>query len=106
MTEDERRDRNPAPEVGSLKLAECPELRVDDLVLHRVYILHGSRMAGTFNYMGVQPTLDPVSLDTMMCHAFFGPRIGLKVALLARDGYLYAGDGQKITLRKYSGADT
>lgn len=110
MTDDERRNRNPAPELHSMSAedfeANCPELHVADLKLTHVYILEGERLIASFNYLGKRPVLDPASLDTVVCHAFGGPRTGALVYLQARaDGCLYAGDGKKIKLRKYSGPD-
>ena len=105
MTDDERKNRNPAPEVGTYDLAECPELLASDLELHRVYILQGQRYAASLNYMGKVHALDPVSLDTIVCHHFHGPRVGINVYLRASpDGTLHAGT-EKITLRRYSGPD-
>lgn len=104
MTEDER--RNPKPEIGSFSLADSPELHVSDLEVHHVYILHGERFASSLNYMGKIHSLDPLTLDVVVLHRFYGPRANLNVCLKAQpDGTLQDGCGMKVTIRKYSGED-
>lgn len=106
MTDDERKNRNPKPEAFKLNLADCPELHVPDLELHRVYILHGPRIACTLNYMGKGLSLNPITLDTVVTHHFRGPRANVDVFLQAGPGgTLQDGEGHKITLRKYTGPD-
>lgn len=106
MTDDERRNRNPAPEACSLPIQDCPELRTADLELHKVYILQGPARAASLNYMGKRLSRDPRTLDTVMTYHFHGPRVGLHVFLKAGpEGSLQDADGNKITLRKYTGPD-
>lgn len=106
MTDEERKYRNPAPEVAKFSYEECPEIRVGDLELHRVYIVQGTKLAASFNYAGKTPSINPITLDAVVVHRFHGPRINYDVMLLGMpDGTFQTGDGEKVIVRKYSGAD-
>lgn len=106
MTDDERKNRNPAPEITTVELEDCPELHVADLELHRVYILQGERVVCTLNYMGKTLSLHPFTLDTIMTHHFHGPRVNVNVFLQAQpDGTLKDAEGHKVTIRRYAGPD-
>jgi hypothetical protein len=109
MTKEERANRNPAPEILKMTAAEldaCRELRVQELQLHRVYILESTRHVVTFNYMGQVKSLDLRTMDALISQHFYAPRIKHNVYLAAMpDGTLADGDGNKITIREYSGPD-
>jgi hypothetical protein len=110
VTDDERRNRNPAVEYFPTTRAEIealPELHVADLELHRVYILQSARHIVTMNYMGKVQALHAETGDVVVCHQFHGPRVGITVNLVARNGCLYTGrmGDEKITLRKFTGPD-
>lgn len=106
MTDEERRNRNPKPEMHVLKLEECPPIAVADLEPHRVYILLTPLSASSWNYMGKEHTLDPVSLDVIVVHVFHAPRIRHTVALKQHPlGGLCDATGHRIELRAYNGPD-
>lgn len=100
MTDEERKNRNPAPEMGTFDVDECPEVFIKDLEVGRVYILQGKR-AVTLNYMG--------SFDVgVIAYVFAGMRAELVVSLCERpdkSGTLEDGRGVKVTIRKYTGPD-
>ena len=109
MTDEERRNRNPKVETTTMTredFEKIPELRTADLELHRAYILEGPRVIATFNYMGKELTVNPLTMDAVIAYCFRGPRANLNLALQAGpDGTLMDGAGQKITIRKYDGPD-
>lgn len=106
MTDDERMNRNPAVEIVAVKLGDCPELKASDLVPNHVYILHSPRYCASLNYLGKVHALDPRTLDAIVLHHFFAPRIGLNTHLHARpDGALEDQSGTRIVIRKYTGPD-
>jgi hypothetical protein len=106
MTEDERRNRNPAPETVATTLEAHLIVRASELELHRVYIVQSARHIVTLNYMGSQWSLHPVTLDTVKTHHFHGPRVGLDVYLLANpDGSFADAEGTRLTVRRWTGAD-
>jgi len=106
MTDEERKNRNPAPEVDTFRYEDCPELHIGDLELNHVYILQGSGFVASWNYIGKVRITNPVTLDVATIYRFHGPRVNLTVGLMGMpDGTLQDGSGQKITLRRYSGPD-
>ena len=106
MTEDERKNRNPAPEVARYNPDDHPPVTASELELHRVYVLEGPRRVATMNYMGLGPSLDTRTWQPCMTHQFRAPRIGLDVFLMENeDGSLRDGDGNRITLRRWTGPD-
>ena len=109
MTDEERRNRNPKVETTTMNredFEKIPEVRTADLELRRAYILEGPRVVATFNYMGKERTINPVTLDAVMAYRFRGPRANINIALLAApDGTLMDLEGHKITIRKYEGPD-
>ena len=79
LGDEERRNRNPKVETTTMKredLEKIPELRTADLELHRVYILQGPRVVATFNYMGKERTISPVTLDAVVAYRQGGPSYG------------------------------
>jgi len=109
MTEDERKNRNPAVEVVRTTLAEIeamPAVTAAQLELNRVYVIQGARNIATLNYGGATLGIHPVTLDAMKLHHFFGPRMGLHVFLAAReDGSFTDVDGTRIVVRLWTGED-
>jgi hypothetical protein len=110
MTEDERRNRNPAPEFTEIKtpadLEVHPIVRASELELHRVYVVQSARHIVTLNYMGAAWTLHPVTLDTVKTHHFHGPPVGLDVYLVAKsDGSFSDAEGTRLTVRRWMGKD-
>jgi len=106
MTEDERKNRNPAPEMMRFDAAGLKELNLSDLVVHHVYVLHQVKYAATLNYMGT--VVDPA--DGAVAYHFHAhaPRLPLDVFLRARpsgDGTLEDGRGVKVTIYAYEGPD-
>ncbi len=97
MTDEERTNRNPAPELHTLNLADAPELFIKDLEINRVYILHQTH-AATLNYVGRRG----------LAYHFYGPRAEVHALLIERpdnSGTLEDGRGVKVTIRKYTGPD-
>lgn len=106
MTEDERRNRNPAPEWGRVNLTDHPEVRAHELELNRVYLLHRGDMGMTMNYAGKMQLMNKRTLETVMAHCFYGPRNLSSIALMAEaDGTLHDDSGKKVTVRRYTGPD-
>lgn len=106
MTDEERKNRNPAPETLRVRLADCPEIPVGELEMNRVYILQTKSFAASLNFVGTQITQNPITLDAERAYKFYGPRIDMRVALrLHPDGCLQDLEGNRITLRKYNGPD-
>ena len=102
MTDEERTNRNPKPEILTLKLEDCPELFIKDLVVPRVYILQGQRNISTWNYVGT------IEAGGFVGYRFYAPRIDLHCVLGERpdkSGTLEDGRGVKVTIRKYTGPD-
>ncbi len=106
MTDEERRNRNPAPEFLPYNPAEHPEMRVSDLEQYKVYILEGNSIVASMNYMGQVPAFNLVTLQPVVAYLFDAPRAGIEVTLLATpEGTLVDTEGHKITLRKFTGPD-
>jgi hypothetical protein len=109
MTEEERLNRNPAPEVVKMTWAELeamPEVLAPALELHRVYIMQGERTISTFNYMGKVMAMNPLTFDVQPGYRFHGPRVNVDACLTAwPDGTLHDMAGNKITVRLFTGAD-
>ena len=109
MTEEERKNRNPAPERVRLTLAEIeamPLVAAAQLERHRVYVVASARYVTTLNYMGVTHAIHPLTLDTVTVHHFHGPRVGLDVFLAAvGDGQYTDAEGTRITVRRWTGED-
>lgn len=107
MTDEERKNRNPKPEVEAVPDIEIyPRVTADDLELHRVYVVQGQRFVTTLNYMGRRVLLHPVTLDAVLTHHFHGPRANLNVFLAAKDdGTFTDAVGTRIVVRRYTGAD-
>ncbi len=100
MTDEERENRNPAPEFRKLNLADAPELFIKDLELLRVYLLMGQQIAATFNYAGAIEVAPGVT-----AYRFVAPRVGLGIVLRERpdkSGTLEDGRGVKVAIRKYT----
>jgi hypothetical protein len=122
MTNEERENRNPAPENTAKTAPETMafgpvkgrELTVSDLVRHRVYIL-AQRNAATLNYMG---TITDPGTGEVAFH-FLGPRADINVYLRERPGgcgcdaaggnegagTLEDGRGVKVAIYEYLGPD-
>ena len=109
MTDEERRNRNPAVEIVRTTPAEFekhPVVTAAGLELHRVYVVQSAKLVTTLNYMGKVPLLDPVSLDVIVTHHFHGPRANLDVYLAAMpDGSFTDAVGTRITVRRWMGED-
>jgi hypothetical protein len=110
MTEDERRNRNPAVEIARATLEaierDHPKVTAAELRLHRVYVIHSPKHICTLNYMGVRPVMHPVSLDVVEAHHFHGPRANLDVYLVAKpDGSFEDAAGTRLTVRLWTGED-
>lgn len=110
MTEDERRNRNPAPEFAPTTLEaverEHPQVTAAELELHRVYVVQSAKNIATLNYMGKKPALHPVTLDTVLVHHFHGPRVHLDVYLAAQpDGTFTDATGTRLIVRRWTGPD-
>jgi hypothetical protein len=103
VTEQERANRNPAPEICEFDLRTARELHVADLVLFKAYILRGQRNAASLNYMG------PVDAGVFgKGHHFHGPRADVHAFLAERpdgSGTLEDGRGVKVTIYEYAGPD-
>lgn len=105
MTE-ERKNHDSSLEVSDFQAADHPEISASGLEVGHVYILQGQRVIATFNYVGQQFALNPLTGLPMVCHCFEGPRADLHIALIAyEDGTLHDAEGHKIILRKYTGDD-
>jgi hypothetical protein len=105
MTEEERRNRNPKPELVSMSWAEFlakPKLKATDLLGRRVYYLWKKSANAppiSINYQG------RLADGT---HWFFAPRINLSLLLFERpdgSGFLEDGRGIEIEVRLYDGPD-
>jgi hypothetical protein len=109
LTEDERRNRNPKPEVSRVTREEIeamPAVPADRLERHRVYVLQSPRNIAKFNYLGKTHAIHPVTLDTVTVHHFHAPRVGLDVFLAAVGDRQYTdADGTKIVARLWTGED-
>jgi hypothetical protein len=99
MTEEERKNRNPAPEKMEMNRETLRELHISDLERYKVYILAGKRNAATMNYFGCLASV---------IYVFRGPRVHLSVFLRERanePGALEDGEGNKVTIYAYEGPD-
>jgi hypothetical protein len=109
MTDEERRNRNPAVEVVPITLAEIeamPIVRAAELELRKVYVIQTARHVATLNYMGTTLKMNPVTLDTVKVHHFHAPRIPLNVFIHATpDGSFADAVGTRITIRRWMGED-
>jgi hypothetical protein len=110
MTEEERRNRNPKPEVHPYNRAEHPLVPLGQLERHRVYVLDSQAQGGKFivtmNYLGECLAMDPLTLRPVVCHEFTAPRIGDTVALRPTgDGNLMDAEGHVIEVRRFDGPD-
>lgn len=109
MTEEERRNRNPAVEIVRTPLAELekhPIVTAQELELHKVYVVQGARNIATLNYMGKRRLLHPITFDVVVTYHFHGPRANLNVYLAAvSDGSFTDAEGTRITVRRWTGAD-
>jgi hypothetical protein len=109
MTDEERRNRNPAIEVVRTTFAEIethPIVTAADLEPHKVYVVQSARNIATLNYMGKGRSLHPVTFDLIATHHFHGPRAGLNVFLAAQpDGSFTDAEGTRITIRRWTGED-
>lgn len=104
MTDEERKNRNPAPEMYRTNFDEAPELLIKDLEPGRVYILLGEQrpVAVTFNYIG------SFQVFGRTAYRFAAPRIRMMLVLFERPddpGALEDGRGIKVTILKYTGPD-
>ena len=109
MTDEERKNRNPAVEVVRTTLAQIeamPIVTAAELEMHKVYVLQSARHIATLNYAGATLALNPVTLDTVCVHHFHGPRIPIDVFIHAQpDGSFADAVGTRITVRRWMGAD-
>lgn len=107
MTDEERRNRNPKSERGTIDLSQHPEVLWWDLEFGRVYVLVGKHVSASFNYAGPQARSNPTDpTDERLCHVFHGPRVGIEISLIAQpDGKLQDGAGQTIPVHRYMGED-
>ena len=110
MTDEERKNRNPAVEAVRTTLEELeathPVVTASELELHKVYIIQSIRHIVTLNYMGSGLAMHPITLDTMKIHHFHGPRAGLDVFIAAcPDGSFTDASGTRLTVRKWMGDD-
>ena len=107
VTDEERRNRNPKPEVYETTLSDHPQILPSQLELHQVYILQGPKSVATFNYMGVVHPVEPRILGALVVHHFHGPRVNLNIFLaVTPDGSALRDQmGHTIILRKYTGPD-
>jgi hypothetical protein len=97
---------NPEPEFGTFNPSEAPEVPLEKLELHQVYILHGQRTAMSMNYMGTLWLPHPVTIDTVLAYRFRVPRADWDVFLTRRsDGALQDLKGNRIAVREYRGND-
>ncbi len=104
MTDEERKNRNPAVEYDTFREEDHPEVHADNLGSGHVYILQGPKHAASLNYMGLKVTR--VGSSNIEAHVFYGPRVNVTITLRQRpDGALEDGDGNKITIREYRGPD-
>ena len=107
MTDDERRNRNPAIEVvRTTEIEKHPVVTAAELEKHRVYAIQSARYVTTMNYMGATLAMHPVTLDTVKVHHFHGPRARLDVFLAAQpDGSFTDATGTRLTVRRWTGED-
>jgi len=109
LTDDERRNRNPAVERMTITRAEIeamPPVAAADLEEFRVYVLQSARNITTMNYKGRTAAIHPYTFDTVLVHHFHGPRANVDVFLAAVGGGQYTdAHGTKITVRLWTGAD-
>jgi hypothetical protein len=120
VTEEERKNRNPAIERIELKREDLRELHICDLEQFKVYILSGRSQAATMNYMGTVPTMNYMGTVPTMNYMgsadgwvgtgyhFHGPRANVNAILRSRpdgSGTLEDGAGVKITIYEYTGPD-
>jgi hypothetical protein len=113
VTEDERRNRNPAVEKVRDLVENHPVVTAAELELHHVFlleskgwVLESKRWVVTLNYMGTRHLIHPVTFDTVAAHHFHGPRANLDVFLTAKpNGKFEDAVGTEITVRRWTGAD-
>lgn len=108
MTEKERLNRNPQPEVVRFRLSYFgPEVVAAALELHHVYVLQFLDTMVSVNYAGPVELRHPVLNVPVRVHRFDAPRTGRYVDLQAYpDGMLYTESGGKIPVYQYSGPDS
>ncbi len=105
MTDEERRNRNPKPEVVDTTRAAInamPEVFIKDLEWGRVYLMVAQRTISTMNYFGF------LEVGGVKAYCFSAPRIQQVFTLRERpdgSGTLEDGRGVKVTIRKYEGPD-
>lgn len=87
-----------APQYGT-EAEIGAELRTDVLVVGKIYVLRGTRIGVTMNYLG------HYLFAGILVHFFHGPRARVSVQLADREGELFDGEGNKVTLLEYLGAD-
>lgn len=106
MTEEERRNRNPAIESSPFDPEAHPVVKVTELRKYGVYILQSDRHVITVNYLGQRLALDPIELNIVIAHIFAAPRAGVEFAMLANDdGSVRDLEGNRIVLRFFTGED-
>ncbi len=106
MTEEERRNRNPAVEALRFVAEEHPAVTGSELELHRVYVLQSARFAATLNYVGHDCAFNLGSREFVDLHHFHGPRVNIDVFLRAMpDGSFQDAKGHRVTVRRWTGPD-
>ena len=84
------------------ELEAMPRVGVAELELHHVYVIQSDKWISTWNYEGSVHALHPVTLDTVVAHKFWGPRVSIGFLLEARpDGTFADIAGTRIVIRRY-----